>query len=75
MEIVPGRKDPTKNQDKLTIEHRAISNGDLIISTETQRKLMIKSVHDDLHCGVAATKKKKKIKLEAWNIDEMSKNI
>ena len=41
-----------------------IKNGDLIIPPETQRKLLIKSVHDDIHCGVAATQKR--IKLEAW---------
>ena len=37
-----------------------ICYGDLIIPPETQRKLVIKSVHD----GVAATQKR--IKLEAW---------
>ena len=41
-----------------------ICNGDLIIPPETQRKLVIKSVHDDIHCGVAATQKR--IKLEPW---------
>ena len=43
---------------KLTIEHGVIYNGELIISSETQRKLVIKSVHDDIHCGVEATQKK-----------------
>ena len=42
-----------------------ICNGDLIISPEAQRKLVIKSVHDDIHYGVVATQKKR-IKLEAW---------
>ena len=46
------------------IEHGVICNGDLIIPPETQRKLVIKSVHDDIHCGVVATHKR--IKLEAW---------
>ena len=41
-----------------------ICNGDLIIPTKIQRKLVIKSVHDDIHCGVAPTQKR--IKLEAW---------
>ena len=41
---------------KLTIEHGVICNGDLIISPETQRKLVIKSVHD-IYDGVAATQK------------------
>ena len=44
---------------KLTTE-----DGDLIISPETQRKLVIKSVYDDIHSGVMATQKR--IKLETW---------
>ena len=42
---------------KLMREHGVICNGDLIISPETQRKLVIKSEHDDIHCGVVATQK------------------
>ena len=42
---------------KLKMEHGVICNGDLINPPETQRKLVIKSVHDDIHCGVAATQK------------------
>ena len=42
---------------KLTTEHGVISNEDLIIPPETQRKLVIKSVHDDIHCGAAITHK------------------
>ena len=34
--------------------------GDLIIPPETQRKLVIKSEHDDIHYGVAATQKRNK---------------
>ena len=49
---------------KLTIEHGVICNGDQIIPPEMQRKLVIKSVHDDIHCGIAAPQKR--IKLEAW---------
>ena len=49
---------------KLTIEHGVICEGDLIIPPETQRKLVIKSVHDDIHCGVVATQKR--IRLEAF---------
>ena len=44
---------------KLMIEHGVICNGDLIIPPETQRKLLIKSVHDDIHCVVAAIQKDK----------------
>ena len=36
--------------------------GDLVIPPETQRKLVIKSVHDDIHCGVVATQKKYKFR-------------
>ena len=48
---------------KLTIEQGVICNGDLIIPPEIQRKLVIKSVHDDIHCGVEVTQKR--MKLEA----------
>ena len=47
----------TLQRNKLTIEHGVICNEDLIIPSETQRKLVIKSVHDDIHCGLAATQK------------------
>ena len=46
------------------MEHGVICNRDLIIPSETQRKLMIKSVHHDVHGGEAT--KQKRIKLEAW---------
>ena len=49
---------------KLKIEHGVIYNGDLIIPPETQRKLVIKNVHDDIHCGAAVTQKITKLK--AW---------
>ena len=41
-----------------------ICNRDLIIPPETLRKLVIKSVHDDIHYGVAAIQKR--MKLETW---------
>ena len=41
----------------LTIEYGVIYNGYLIIPTETQRKLVIKSAHDDIHCALATTQK------------------
>ena len=44
------------------IKYGVICNGDLIIPPETQRKLVIKSIHDDIDCGVAATQKKDKIR-------------
>ena len=50
-----------ETRHKLTIEHGVICNGDLVIPPETQRKLVIKIVHD-IHCGVADTQKKDKIK-------------
>ena len=48
---------------KPTIEHRVICNGNLITPPETQ-KLVIKSIHNDIHCGVVVIQKR--IKLEAW---------
>ena len=42
----------------LTIWHGVICNGDLIIPPGTQRKLVIKSVYDDIQCVVVATHKK-----------------
>ena len=56
-----GGKTLQEIRDNLPIEYRVICNGDLIIPPETQSD---KSVHDDIHCGVAATQKR--IKLEAW---------
>ena len=47
---------------KLMKEHGVNCNGDLIIPPETLRKLVIKSLHDDIHCGVAATQKKDEIR-------------
>ena len=47
---------------KLTIEHRRICNGNLIILPETQWKLVIESVHDDVHWSSGHIKR---IKLEA----------
>ena len=56
-ESAPGRRDPYKEiRQKLTIEHCMICNGD---SPETQRKLVLKNVHDDIHGGVAVTHIKK----------------
>ena len=43
---------------KLTIEYAVICNGVLIISPETYGKLVIKSVYDDILCGVLATHKR-----------------
>ena len=77
-EIVPRQKDPTKKWHKLTIEHRVICNRDLIIPPETQRKLVIKSVHHDIHCGVAAPQKKDKIRSmvdKESKVIPMSKNL
>ena len=56
-----------KRNKKLTIEHGVICNEDLIILPEVQRKLVIKSVHDDIlwssgytHTHTHTQKKKKK---------------
>ena len=50
-------------RNKLTIEKGIISNGDLIIPPRTMRKMFIKSVHDDIHCGTMQTRCR--LKLEA----------
>ena len=52
----------TLQRHKLTIERGVICNGDLIILSDTQRKLRIKTVYDDIHGGVAATHKKDEIR-------------
>ena len=46
-------------------EHGVICNVDLMILQEAQRKLVIKSVYDDIPCRVAATEQKR-IKSQAW---------
>lgn len=48
---------------KLTNENEVICNGNLVIAPETQRKHVIKSVHDNIHCGIVYTQR---LKLEAW---------
>ena len=70
-------KRPYKDiRHKLTMEHVVICNGDQIITPETQRTLMIKRVHDDIHCGVATTQKTNKItSMVARIFRRMSKNI
>ena len=42
------------NKDKLTIEKGIVCNGDLIVAPKTMRRF-IKSVHDDIHCGIMQT--------------------
>lgn len=49
---------------KLTIENGVVCNGDLVVPPESCRRQVFKSVHDDVHCGIAATQKC--VKLEAW---------
>ena len=43
------------NKDKLTIEKGIVCNGDLIVPPKTMRRRFIKSVHDDIHCGIMQT--------------------
>ena len=57
--LLQGGNIQQRNKHKLTIKHEAISNRDLIILPET---LVIKSIHNDIHCVVVATQKKDKIK-------------
>nr|XP_047140200.1 uncharacterized protein K02A2.6-like [Hydra vulgaris] len=39
-------------RNKLTIEKGIVCNGDLIVPPKTMRKIFIKSIHDDIHCGI-----------------------
>ena len=80
----PRTESPNKEiRHELMIEHGVICNGDLIIPPETQIELVIKSVHDDIHCGVVATQKKNKIRsmvgrtfMRCWRIyKKMQKNV
>ena len=49
---------------KLTMDKGVICNGDLVVPPQKMRKEVIKSVHDDTHCGLAATQKR--LKFESW---------
>ena len=53
-----------ENRHKLTMDRGILCNGDLLVPPQSMRKEIIKSVHDDTHCGVAATQKR--LKLEVW---------
>ena len=39
---------------RLTIDYDLIGNGDLIVPPQTLKMDIIKSEHDDIHCGIAA---------------------
>ena len=47
--LFQGGKTYKEIRHKLTMEHGVICNGDMIILSETLRKLVIKSVHDDIY--------------------------
>nr|XP_047146105.1 uncharacterized protein K02A2.6-like [Hydra vulgaris] len=65
-------------RNKLTIEKGIVCNGDLIVPPKTMRKIFIKSIHDDIHCGIMQTRCR--VKLEAWwpgycqDVEEYVKN-
>lgn len=42
---------------KVAVEKAIICNSDRVVPSETQRKILIKSVPDDIHCGIASTQK------------------
>ena len=48
----------------LTIEQGVVFSGDLIVPPKTLRCQIIRAVHDDVHCGMEATKRR--LRLEAW---------
>ena len=53
-----------ENRHKLTMDRGILCNGDLLVPPQSMRKEIIKSVHDDTHCGIIATQKR--LRLEVW---------
>ena len=53
-----------ENRHKLTMDRGIICNGDLLVPPQSMRKEIIRSVHDDTHCGITATQKR--LRLEVW---------
>ena len=51
---------------RLTIDNDIIFNGDLIVPPQTVKKDIIKSIHDDIHCGIVATQRR--LKFETWRL-------
>ena len=49
---------------RLTVEQGVIFSGDLIVPPKSMQQEIIKAVHDDVHCGMEATKQR--LRLEAW---------
>ena len=41
-----------------------VCNGDLLVPPQSMRKEIIRSVHDDTHCGIMATQKR--LRWEVW---------
>lgn len=42
---------------KLVLEKGVICNGDMVVPSETRKKILMKSVHGDINCVIAATQK------------------
>jgi hypothetical protein len=51
-------------RQRLSIEDGILYNGDVMVPPDSLRNAFIGSVHDDVHCGVSATRSR--LRLEAW---------
>ena len=51
-------------RQSLTVENGVLCNGGTVVSPTSLRKKILSSVHDDVHCGTAATRNR--LRLEAW---------
>ena len=60
-------------RNKLTIENMVVCNGSLVVHSEIQRRLIIKSLHDYLYCDIVPPPKKKlksKVRWSGYSRDE-----
>ena len=51
-------------RQSLTVENGVLCKGDIMVPPTSLRKKILSSVHDDVHCGIAATRNR--LRLEAW---------
>lgn len=53
-----------ESRHKLPVEKGIICKKGIIITTQILRKEVLKGIHDDVHCSIAATQIR--LKLQAW---------
>ena len=51
-------------RQSLSVENGVLCKGDTLVPPTTLRKKILSSVHDDVHCGTAATRNR--LRLEVW---------